>query len=620
MVLILTDSHEKDKVVFAATMASTFEPDSMTNDKIEAATKGHGSLVIPVFAAANSIAEDLFCTITGPEMSLMGRMTVVDASVGELPLDTVIKKAVQAAMNAGAAPENAALIVASLAYFSGSCARSGVPLGNRKLGAIARMHAGAARTSAIALVTGKSTHRIQSFPAYLAIYEAMMDKKLTRVDGSLLPPFISGGAIYGHSALGEDYNIPELAYNAAHIGTLAMMKGMAGTGVTPLALWPALIGAAVTMEIVHPDALLGEEFGKFGRVDSSYLAGKGARDAAKLPEKLHIRGTHEEYDTAKVIGEFGLILKDIGGPSVIGSMALSEIFAAFEEAPSIGAGFSGGPVNPPLGHLEGDCVPAMRLLMKHHGDIFAVAEVIREYKMNSFIDPEMALCGLNTISRKAEQVTRGKITKACILASEGVRDRAIYRRAAHTYDLMKSGKTVADATRILDEERRDYVERRGSAVLSAFTGRKIALKFTSIKPHGRRTDKFTERYWGFDSNVSYDVSIDGKTHHVENLSGKEVPDFALKGKNREIPDWPVALFCGAVLTQELQYIGHTIINITVPAAVAGILGLEAAEAALQAENGAFLTRAIPGAGDKALEVTKLAQKVFEKINEPFPPP
>jgi methylthioribose-1-phosphate isomerase len=48
--------------------------------------------------------------------------------------------------------------------------------------------------------------------------------------------------------------------------------------------------------------------------------------------------------------------------------------------------------------------------------------------------------------------------------------------------------------------------------------------------------------------------------------------------------------------------------------------LEAADAALQAENGAFLTRAIPGAGDKALEVTKLAQKVFEKINEPFPPP
>jgi methylthioribose-1-phosphate isomerase len=257
--------------------------------------------------------------------------------------------------------------------------------------------------------------------------------------------------------------------------------------------------------------------------------------------------------------------------------------------------------------------------MKHHGDIFAVAEVIRDYKLNSFIDPEMALCGLNTISRKAEQVTRGKITKACILASEGVRDRAIYRRAAHTYDIIKGGKTVADATRILDEERRDYVERRGSAVLSAFTGRTIALKFTRIMPHGRRTDKFTERYWGFDSNVAYDVSIDGTMYHIDNLSGKEVPDFALKGKNRDNPDWPVALFCGAVLTQELQYIGHTIINITVPAAVAGILGMDADDAATRAEDGAFLTRAIPGAGDKAKDVARLAQRVFEKINEPFPP-
>jgi len=614
----MADTHEKDKVIFAATMAATFEPESMTNDKLEAATKGHGALVIPVFAAANSLAEDIFCPIGGPEMALMSRMTVVDASAGELPLDMVIDKAVKAAMRAGAIPENAALITAALSYFSGSCARSGVPLGNRKLGAIARMHAGAPRTSAIALVTGKFTHRIPAFPAYLAVYEALMDKKLTKVDGAMLPPFIAGGAVYGHSALGEDFNIPELAYNAAKVGTEAMMRSMEGAGITPYALWPALIGATVAMEIVHPDALLGEEFGKFGKVDSATLAGRGARDAAKLPEKLHMRGTHEEFQTDKVIGDFGLILKDIGGPSVIGSMALSEIFAGFEEAAMIGAGFSGGPVNPPLGHLEGDCVPAMRLLLVNNGDIFAVADAIREYKENSFIDPEMALCGLNTIARKAEQVTRGSITKACILASEGVRDRAIYRRAAHTYDLMKTGKSVGEACRILDEERKAYVEKRGSQILSGFTKKKIQLTFTSIRPHGRRTDKFTARYWGFDANASYDVSIDGKSYHVENLSGKEVPAFALEGKNRDNPDWGTALFAGAVLVQELQYIGHTIINITVPAAVATLLGADPKKAAADAEEGAYLTRAIPGAGETAGKVATLARHVYDKMNQPFP--
>ncbi len=347
------------------------------------------------------------------------------------------------------------------------------------------------------------------------------------------------------------------------------------------------------------------------------MDGKGARDAAKLPEKLHIRGTHEEYDTATLIGDFGLILKDVGGSSVIGSMAFSEIFAGFEEAAMIGAGFSGGPVNAPLGHVIGDIVPALRLLLQNGGDVFAASEVIREYKMNSFIDPELAICSLNTIARKAEQVSRGKITNTCIIASEGVRDRAIYRRAEKTYDMMKSGKSLGDAGKLLDEERKAYVEKRGSAILSGFTGRAIELKFTELRSHGRRTDKFTERYWGFDSYVSYDVNIDGKPYHVENLSGKEVPAFALEGKNKDDPNWGTALQCGAILAQELQYIGHTIINITVPAAVGSLFAMDAKAAAKEAEDGAYLTRSIPGAKEKATEVAKLAQLIYAKLEEPF---
>ena len=609
---------EREKILLATVHATTFKPDYMTNDKLEAATRGHGALVIPVFAAANSLAEDIFCTTGVPEMHLLDRMTVVDAAAAQLPLDMVIEKAVREAKHAGAEPANAALIVASLAYFSGSCARSGVPLGNRKLGAIARMHAGAGRTSAIALNTNKFTHRVPAFPAYLAIYQALMDKKLTKLDGAVLPPFVAGGGVMGHAALGEDYNIPELARNAARVGTEAMMRAMEGAGTTPYPLWPALIGAAVTMELVHPDALLGEEFGKFGQVDSAYLAGKGAMEAAKLPEKLHIRGTGEEYDTARVVGDFGLILKDVGGPSVIGSMATNEIFAGFQESAIIGAGFSGGPVNVPLGHIAGDTVPALRLLFKNGGDIDATAAAIRDYKMQNFIDPEVALCALNTISRKAEMVSRGSITEACILASESVRDRAIYRHAVQVYEMMKAGKPLEEAARALDEERKAYVEKRGSMILSAFTGKKIEFKFTEIAPHARRTDKFTAKYWGFDAKCSYDITIDGKKLHIENLTAKVVPDYALKGVGRDNPDMATAIFAGAVLIQEMQYIGHTILNITVPAAVGAQLGMDPGEAAKQAAKGAYLTNAIPGGKETAERVAKIAKMVYSRFNEPFP--
>lgn len=111
---------ERERAVLAATLAATFKPDFMTNDKIEAATKGHGTLVIPVFCAANSIAEDMFGGVQEPEMKLMSEATLVDAAAPQIPLDLVIQKAVNEAKNAGASPENAALIVAALAYFAGA--------------------------------------------------------------------------------------------------------------------------------------------------------------------------------------------------------------------------------------------------------------------------------------------------------------------------------------------------------------------------------------------------------------------------------------------------------------------------------------------------------------------
>ncbi len=66
--MIMTE--ERERILLATQAATTFKPDYMTNDKLEAATKGHGSLVIPVYCAANSLAEDVFCGIGFPDMEL----------------------------------------------------------------------------------------------------------------------------------------------------------------------------------------------------------------------------------------------------------------------------------------------------------------------------------------------------------------------------------------------------------------------------------------------------------------------------------------------------------------------------------------------------------------------
>jgi methylthioribose-1-phosphate isomerase len=597
-----------EKEILAAYQAVTHKPDWLTNDKLEAAMKGHGVLVMPALAVGNSVAADLK---RGLDIKLD------DAAAMEIDLDIIIERAVKAAIDNGASPENAALLVAATVYLAGSGARAGVPMANRKVGATARIAAGASRTSAIALQTNKFTNRLTAFPAYMAIYNAIMEKKATSVDGAKLPLFLSGGAIYGHASLAEDHMVPELAKNLAKIGAEAMRTAFEGAGLTPSPLWCALLAAAVTMEIVHPDAFAGEEYGPFGNKMSSYFAGLGAVEGSGLPPKIHWRGTNEEVDTADIIGDFGLILKDIGGPSLIGSMALNEMFAGFQEAPLMYAGFSGGPVNPPSGHLNSDVAPIIRLLMQNGWDVDDAAAKMREYKFGGFIDPEMALAGINNVARKAEQANRGFITDVMIKASQPVMTRAISRRLNAAFEMIKGGKNPGEVAKKFDEERLAYVEARGSAILTWFLKmlgvikEGVTIKFTELRPQARRCDKFTAKYWGFDSYISYDLVIDGKEYHIENLSSEATIDFVLKGKNADDPMYVWVLFCGNVVAQELQYIGFSIMNITVPAAIAAALGQDPKEAAKSAEKGAYLSCAIPGARDNAFKVAKLAKELSE---------
>ena len=601
IILIYGDSMEKE--IIAAIMASTSDVDMMTNDRIEALTKGHGMLNIAAICAANSIAEDVQ---RGTEIKL------TDHNVQQLPIDDVLKKAIDSAALAGADPANAALISATLCYFAGTNAQAGVPAGNRKLGAMARIIAGVDRCGVIAIPTAKVNNRISGYAAVRAVYDDIFDNKITRIDGSIVPMGVGGGPLYGHGALGEDIAFPELARNGAAAGTKGMLKAYANVGMPPSPITAAIFGAAAILEIVHPDSEIGEKYGELFKDNSAYVAGLGAVEAAGLPEKLHIRGTGEEYDTAHLVGDLGVILKDIGGPSVIGMMAFEEMLSAFEESLAIGAGFSGGPLQPPLGHMTADAVLAMKVLISSGGDLEVAADKIKEIKENFWLEPELAKVATNTISRKAEQVKRGPVTKAMILATDGGLTKAVSERAKFTYDKLKEGKKLDEIVRMLDDEKLNDVETACSALFSGMMGKDIKIKITSYQGCGRRTpNAFLKRYCGFDTDTTVEVTVDGEKIVFDGLSQKVIPDAVVNKKMDILEAIPLA----AVPVVELQLCGHTIINIIVPAAVAATMNSELTprEIARKAVEGAYISSAIPGGIPRAEEVSKRAIKIMSEL-------
>jgi len=584
-----------EKEIIATFRAATASPDFLTVDKLNAGLGGWGAFNLGIWAAANVIAKEIR---KGKNLKLE------PTDEAHTDVDEIAGKAVRKLKECGADPANAALIAATLLYWAGVNVQCGMPCPNRKLGAVTRMAAGIPSGRLASVPTEKQNNKISGFAATLAIYQALDNEHLAPYDSSFLP-LGAGGPIIGHSAIGEDHLFPKLGQKLASIGTKAMVKAYGSAGMKPNKWLSALFGTTAALEIIHPDAWVGEEYGKFLVVRTPETAAVAAVEEAGLPEVIHLRGTGEELRTARVIGDLAIILKDSGTPTVVGMIMFCEICSIIQEGSSIGAGRSGGPLVIPLHHWVTS--PVLALYMYGRGaKQEEIADVIGK-TMDQHFRREDAAVATNVLARKTEAVERGPLTDAILRATEPVQTNALAKRTIHAYREMKAGKSLSEVIQGIQKNQIDSLAGAVAKAMSKRLNKDVEyIKFKTVRPgSGRRTHGFAQRHFAFDAYVDVEVKIDGKVYDLENVLAKTAPE-ALMNEDRETID-AISAVSPAII--ELLCSGACAMDAVICACMATALGMDPKEAAEKTSEAADVLLAIPAPSlRKATELTEEIMK------------
>lgn len=587
-----------EKEIIATFRAATAKPDYLTLEHLEAGLGGWGAFNLGVWAACNVIATEMK---KGKKLKL---------EVNNDPftdVDEIAKKSVDVLRACGADPANAALATATLLYFAGVNAQCGMPCPNRKLGAVARMAAGIPSGRVASIPTEKQNNKISGFAATLAIYKALDERNLAPYDADFLP-LGAGGPIIGHSAIGEDHLFPKLGKTLATIGTEAMMRAYRSAGMKPNKWLSALFGAAAALEIIHPDAYVGEDFGEFLSTRTPETTAQAAVAAAGLPAELTLRASGQKLPTAPLVGDLAIILKDVGTPTVVGMIMFCEICSIFAEGAMAGVGRAGGPLVVPLHHWV--TAPALALNFMGQGKSDdEIVGLLKKY-VAGYFQADAAAVANNLLARKAACVKSGPATNLVLRATEPAMTRAIFTRAKNAYDRMTRGQGLDEVVRHIQEQ---FISTNAAAVaraMSARTGKNVEyIKFLKAVPgSGRRKHHFAHRHFAFDARIDVEVKIDGTVHILENALAKAAPE-ALMSRDQATLD---AFSATAMAIIDMLCLGAVAMDVVVCACMAAAMGMDPDTATGAAIKAGDVFVAIPPSPG-IFEAARLAHEIAKEL-------